>query len=120
MQTYTINKNFLIFPVEKILHELSNGILLHKVKNGGILYPRTFYIDTKNLMLRYSGSEKRFRRKKLQCKYLICLETLIIVNIFSKSFKGGPEFKSILQVGGGGGYYYLAECTLWSKSIFFL
>ncbi|XP_060086322.1 1-phosphatidylinositol 4,5-bisphosphate phosphodiesterase eta-2-like [Ylistrum balloti] len=51
--------------VDRILHELSRGTLLHKVKSGGMLYPRTFYLDTKDMVLRYTGSEKRFRKKRL-------------------------------------------------------
>ncbi|KAJ8313208.1 hypothetical protein KUTeg_009241 [Tegillarca granosa] len=43
---------------------LGRGMLLHKVKGGGMLYPRKFILDTKNMVLRYEGSEKRLRRKK--------------------------------------------------------
>lgn len=51
--------------MDRVLQELARGTLLHKVKGGGMLYPRTFYLDTKDMVLRYSGSEKRFRKKKL-------------------------------------------------------
>jgi hypothetical protein len=43
-------------------------MILHKVKNGGILYPRKFILDTQNMRLRYTGSEKKFRKKKTSCK----------------------------------------------------
>ncbi|XP_021368039.1 1-phosphatidylinositol 4,5-bisphosphate phosphodiesterase eta-2-like isoform X2 [Mizuhopecten yessoensis] len=51
--------------VDRVLSDLSRGTLLHKVKSGGMLYPRTFFLDTKDMVLRYTGSEKRFRKKKL-------------------------------------------------------
>ncbi|XP_078332156.1 1-phosphatidylinositol 4,5-bisphosphate phosphodiesterase delta-1-like [Crassostrea virginica] len=51
--------------VDKLLYMLSQGCILHKVKSGGLLYPRTYYLDTENMVLRYSGSEKRLRKKRI-------------------------------------------------------
>lgn len=62
---------FLYFTVDKLLYLLSQGCMLHKVKGGGLLYPRTFYLDTENMVLKYSGSEKRLRKKRISCKNLI-------------------------------------------------
>ena len=50
--------------VDRILKALAEGMILHKVKDGGILYPRKFILDTQNMRLRYTGSEKKFRKKK--------------------------------------------------------
>ncbi|XP_076116421.1 1-phosphatidylinositol 4,5-bisphosphate phosphodiesterase delta-1-like isoform X3 [Mytilus galloprovincialis] len=50
--------------VDRILKALSEGMVLHKIKDGGILYPRKFILDTQNMKLRYTGSEKKFRKKK--------------------------------------------------------
>ncbi|XP_055996618.1 1-phosphatidylinositol 4,5-bisphosphate phosphodiesterase eta-2-like isoform X3 [Ostrea edulis] len=51
--------------VDKLLYMLNQGCTLHKVKSGGMLYPRSFYLDTENMVLRYAGSEKRFRKKRV-------------------------------------------------------
>ncbi|XP_061182848.1 1-phosphatidylinositol 4,5-bisphosphate phosphodiesterase eta-1-like isoform X2 [Saccostrea echinata] len=51
--------------VDKLLYMLSQGSMLYKVKSGGLLYPRTFYLDTENMVLRYAGSEKKFRKKRI-------------------------------------------------------
>ena len=59
---------FYFFSVDKLLYMLSQGCILHKVKSGGLLYPRTYYLDTENMVLRYSGSEKRLRKKRISCK----------------------------------------------------
>ena len=39
------------------------------MKSGGILYRRKFYLDTENMVLKYTGSEKRLRKKNTSCKY---------------------------------------------------
>lgn len=58
-------KTHLTKSVDKLLYLLSQGCMLHKVKGGGLLYPRTFYLDTENMVLKYSGSEKRLRKKRI-------------------------------------------------------
>ncbi|KAL5006357.1 hypothetical protein ScPMuIL_015163 [Solemya velum] len=50
--------------VDALLRDLGQGTILHKVKSGGILYPRNFFIDPKSVELKYTGSEKRIRRAK--------------------------------------------------------
>ncbi|XP_053383997.1 1-phosphatidylinositol 4,5-bisphosphate phosphodiesterase eta-2-like isoform X2 [Mercenaria mercenaria] len=49
--------------LDALLHELSRGALLHKIKGGGILYTREFFLDSKSLRLFYTGSQRRFRKK---------------------------------------------------------
>ncbi|XP_052801173.1 1-phosphatidylinositol 4,5-bisphosphate phosphodiesterase delta-4-like isoform X2 [Mya arenaria] len=49
--------------VDDLVQELSHGETLHKIKSGGILYTREFFLDTKALKLYYNGSQKRFRKK---------------------------------------------------------
>ncbi|KAL4224544.1 phosphatidylinositol phospholipase C [Mactra antiquata] len=49
--------------LDELLHELSEGTSLHKIKGGGILYTRDFFLDSKSLKLFYTGSQKRFRKK---------------------------------------------------------
>ncbi|KAH3701795.1 hypothetical protein DPMN_076791, partial [Dreissena polymorpha] len=49
--------------LDDLLHELSAGDDLNKIKGGGILYTRHFCLDSKSLRLYYTGSEKRFRKK---------------------------------------------------------
>ncbi|XP_060600026.1 1-phosphatidylinositol 4,5-bisphosphate phosphodiesterase eta-2-like isoform X4 [Ruditapes philippinarum] len=49
--------------LDALLRELSNGAMLHKIKGGGILYTRQFFLDSKSLKLSYTGSQRRFRKK---------------------------------------------------------
>ncbi|XP_052801177.1 1-phosphatidylinositol 4,5-bisphosphate phosphodiesterase eta-2-like isoform X5 [Mya arenaria] len=49
--------------LDDLVQELSHGETLHKIKSGGILYTREFFLDTKALKLYYNGSQKRFRKK---------------------------------------------------------
>ena len=58
---------------------------MNKVKGGGILYTRHFYLDTDSMKLLYTGSQKRFRKKNTSCKckriwYLIGLWACLIYN----------------------------------------
>ncbi|XP_052232765.1 1-phosphatidylinositol 4,5-bisphosphate phosphodiesterase delta-1-like isoform X2 [Dreissena polymorpha] len=53
----------LLCYMDDLLHELSAGDDLNKIKGGGILYTRHFCLDSKSLRLYYTGSEKRFRKK---------------------------------------------------------
>ena len=57
------------FSVDNVLHDLSKGTRMNKVKGGGILYTRTFFLDTDSMKLLYTGSQKRFRKKNTSCKY---------------------------------------------------
>lgn len=49
--------------LDNVLHDLSGGTRMNKVKGGGILYTRHFYLDTDSMKLLYTGSQKRFRKK---------------------------------------------------------
>jgi len=55
--------------VDSLLNELSQGQDLYKIKGGGILYQREYFLDSKTLKLSYTGSRKKFRKKPTACKY---------------------------------------------------
>ena len=61
-------KFYAIFSVDNVLKDLSGGTRMNKVKGGGILYTRHFYLDTDSMKLLYTGSQKRFRKKNTSCK----------------------------------------------------
>ena len=57
-----------VFSVDNVLQDLSKGTRINKVKGGGILYTRSFYLDTDSMKLLYTGSQKRFRKKNTSCE----------------------------------------------------
>ena len=53
--------------VDNVLKDLSKGTRMNKVKGGGILYTRDFFLDTDSMKLLYTGSQKKFRKKNTSC-----------------------------------------------------
>lgn len=49
--------------MDNVLKDLSKGTRMNKVKGGGILYTRDFFLDTDSMKLLYTGSQKKFRKK---------------------------------------------------------